>query len=266
MARDLQLTPAPWQTACALSKPQILPPPPVFLTSPQTLPPKGKGCPSRGPHIPAGVGRHGRAERAMSDRRGGSAASSTRSIRARSRTATATASATCAGIRRRLDYLHWLGVDAIWISPIYPSPMADFGYDVADYCDVDPLFGTLADFDALVADAHARGMKVILDFVPNHTSDQHPWFAESRASRDNPKRDWYIWRDPAPGRRAAQQLARQLRRPRLDVRRGDRPVLLPRLPAASSPTSTGATPRCARRCTTCCASGSTAASTASAST
>ena len=100
-----------------------------------------------------------------------------------------------AGIRRRLDYLKGLGVDAVWVSPIYPSPMADFGYDVADYCGVDPLFGTLADFDALIADAHARGLKLILDFVPNHTSDRHPWFLESRSSRMNAKRDWYIWRD-----------------------------------------------------------------------
>jgi len=100
-----------------------------------------------------------------------------------------------AGIRRRLDYLDGLGVDAVWISPIYPSPMADFGYDVADYCGVDPLFGTLADFDALVTEAHARGLKVILDFVPNHTSDRHPWFLDSRSSRESAKRDWYIWRD-----------------------------------------------------------------------
>ncbi len=103
-----------------------------------------------------------------------------------------------AGIRRRLDHLVWLGVDAMWISPIYPSPMADAGYDVADYCGVDSIFGSIADFDHLLAEAHARGLKVILDFVPNHSSDHHPWFAESRASRDNPKRDWYIWRDPAP--------------------------------------------------------------------
>jgi len=103
------------------------------------------------------------------------------------------------GILRRLDYLVALGVDAVWISPFYPSPMADFGYDVADYCAVDPLFGTLADFDALLQSAHARGLRVILDFVPNHTSDQHPWFLESRSSRDNPKRDWYLWHDPAPG-------------------------------------------------------------------
>lgn len=102
------------------------------------------------------------------------------------------------GIRSRLDYLVDLGIDAIWLSPIFPSPMADFGYDVADYCDIHPLFGTLADFDALVADAHRRNLKIILDFVPNHTSDQHPWFIESRSSRDNPRRDWYIWRDPAP--------------------------------------------------------------------
>jgi alpha-glucosidase len=102
------------------------------------------------------------------------------------------------GIRRRLDYLTWLGVDAFWISPIYPAPMADFGYDISDYRGVDPLFGTLADFDRLIGDAHTRGLKLILDFVPNHTSDQHPWFVESRSSRGSPKRDWYLWRDPAP--------------------------------------------------------------------
>src|SRR3954471_3942996 len=102
------------------------------------------------------------------------------------------------GITARLDHLAWLGVDALWVSPIYPSPMADFGYDVADYCAIDPLFGTMADFDRLVAQAHQRGLKVILDFVPNHTSDQHPWFVESRSSQDNPKRDWYLWRDPKP--------------------------------------------------------------------
>jgi alpha-glucosidase len=101
-----------------------------------------------------------------------------------------------AGILRRLDHLAALGVDAIWLSPIFPSPMADFGYDVADYCDVDPMFGDLAAFDALLGEVHARSMKLMLDFVPNHTSDQHPWFIESRASRDSPKRDWYIWRDP----------------------------------------------------------------------
>jgi alpha-glucosidase len=103
-----------------------------------------------------------------------------------------------AGITGRLDYLAWLGVDAVWISPIFTSPMADFGYDVADYCGIDPIFGTLEDFDALVAQAHERDLKVILDFVPNHTSDQHPWFLESRSSRDAARRDWYIWREPGP--------------------------------------------------------------------
>ena len=102
------------------------------------------------------------------------------------------------GIEARLDYLVELGVDAIWISPIYPSPMADFGYDVADYTGIDPLFGTLADFDALLGQAHAKGLKVLLDFVPNHSSDQHPWFIASRSSRADPKRDWYIWRDAKP--------------------------------------------------------------------
>ncbi len=103
-----------------------------------------------------------------------------------------------AGIIEHLDYLVELGVDAVWLSPIYPSPMADFGYDVANYVEVDPLFGTLADFDRLVAEGHRRGLRIILDFVPNHTSDQHPWFKEARSSRDNPYRDWYLWRDPAP--------------------------------------------------------------------
>jgi glycosidase len=101
------------------------------------------------------------------------------------------------GIEQRLDYLVSLGVEAIWISPIYPSPMVDFGYDVADYCDVDPRFGNLADLDDLLMQAHRRGLKILLDFVPNHTSDQHPWFVESRSSQENQKRDWYIWRDPA---------------------------------------------------------------------
>ncbi|WP_158788879.1 alpha-amylase family glycosyl hydrolase [Granulicella sp. L46] len=101
------------------------------------------------------------------------------------------------GITARLDYLKGLGVDAVWISPIFPSPMADFGYDVSDYTGVDPLFGTMKDFDVLLAAAHAKGLRVILDFVPNHTSDQHPWFVESRSSRTNAKRDWYLWHDAA---------------------------------------------------------------------
>jgi len=110
-----------------------------------------------------------------------------------------------AGIIAHLDYLRGgpdaLGVDAIWLSPIYPSPAYDFGYDVADYEAVDPIFGDLADFDRLVTEAHQRGLRVVMDLVMNHTSHQHPWFLESRSSRDNPKRDWYIWRDAAPGGR-----------------------------------------------------------------
>ena len=99
------------------------------------------------------------------------------------------------GIASRVDYLHDLGIGAIWITPMYPSPLVDFGYDVADYAAIDPLYGTMADFDHLVAEAKKRNIRVIMDFVPNHTSDEHAWFKESRSSRTNPKRDWYIWRD-----------------------------------------------------------------------
>ncbi|MBO1078809.1 alpha-amylase family glycosyl hydrolase [Roseomonas haemaphysalidis] len=103
------------------------------------------------------------------------------------------------GIAARLDHLSALGVQALWLSPIQPSPMADFGYDVSDYRGIDPLFGTLDDFDHLLQHAHARGLKLILDFVPNHSSDRHPWFLDSCSGRHSAKRDWYIWRDPAPG-------------------------------------------------------------------
>jgi alpha-glucosidase len=102
------------------------------------------------------------------------------------------------GIVQRLPHLTELGIDALWISPIFVSPMADFGYDIADYTAIDPIFGAMQDFDDLVTSAHAHGLKVVLDLVPNHTSDQHPWFKESRSSRDNARRDWYLWRDPAP--------------------------------------------------------------------
>ena len=104
-----------------------------------------------------------------------------------------------AGLIARLDYLTGLGVDAIWLSPIFSSPMADFGYDVSDHTAVDPLFGDLAAFRELVSQVHSRGLKIILDYIPNHTSDQHVWFLESRASRTAAKRDWYVWRDPGPG-------------------------------------------------------------------
>jgi alpha-glucosidase len=99
------------------------------------------------------------------------------------------------GITQKLDYIHELGMDAIWICPFYPSPMVDFGYDVKDYLNIDPLFGTLADFDQLVAEAHKRNIKVIIDMVFNHTSEEHPWFIEAQKSKDNPKRNWYVWRD-----------------------------------------------------------------------
>jgi alpha-glucosidase len=102
------------------------------------------------------------------------------------------------GITTRLDYLRDLGVDAIWLSPIYTSPQADFGYDVANYVDIDPMFGNLSDYDRLIREAHKRKIRVIMDLVLNHTSDEHPWFVESRKSRNNPYRDWYIWRDPSP--------------------------------------------------------------------
>ena len=102
------------------------------------------------------------------------------------------------GITERLGYLADLGVDAVWISPFYPSPGADGGYDVADYCGVDPLYGDLAAFDRLVARAHGLGLRVVVDWVPNHSSDRHPWFCESRASRDTSRRDWYVWRDATP--------------------------------------------------------------------
>jgi alpha-glucosidase len=102
------------------------------------------------------------------------------------------------GITSKLDYLQWLGVEGVWVSPFFKSPMADFGYDVSDYCDVAPIFGTMADFERLREEAHKRDLKLILDFVPNHTSEEHPWFVESSSSRDNPKREWYIWRDAKP--------------------------------------------------------------------
>ena len=133
----------------------------------------------------------------ISTRIGGGTVFFIRSTRARFRISNGDGVGDIRGIIQRLPYLQSLGVDAIWLSPIFPSPMADFGYDISDYTGIDPLFGAMDDFDALVDAAHASGLKVILDLVPNHTSDQHPWFIESRRSRDNPKRDWYIWRDPA---------------------------------------------------------------------
>ncbi len=140
-----------------------------------------------------------------------------------------------AGMSSRLPYLAELGVDAVWVSPIYPSPMADFGYDVADYCNIDPMFGTLADFKQFADRAHGLGMKVLLDFVPNHSSDRHPWFEESRSSRDNPKRDWYLWRDPAPGGGSRPTTGRAAwGEVRVGMGRAYRPVLLSRVPARTA--------------------------------
>ena len=102
------------------------------------------------------------------------------------------------GITEKLDYIAKLGADIVWISPFFTSPMKDFGYDISNYCDVDPIFGTLADFDALIAKAHGLGIKIMIDQVMSHTAEAHPWFAESRKSRDNPKADWYVWADPLP--------------------------------------------------------------------
>ncbi|HMF54487.1 MAG TPA: alpha-amylase family glycosyl hydrolase, partial [Edaphobacter sp.] len=102
------------------------------------------------------------------------------------------------GVTSRLDYLQWLGIDAIWISPIYPSPQVDFGYDISDYTNIDSQYGTLTDFDDLLSEAGKRGIRILMDMVMNHTSDQHPWFLEARSSRDNPRRDWYVWHDGRP--------------------------------------------------------------------
>src|SRR5690349_13452127 len=103
------------------------------------------------------------------------------------------------GIIQRLDHLAGLGVDVLWLSPVYPSPQDDNGYDISDYQDIDPVFGTLADFDELLSEVHGRGMRLLMDLVVNHSSDEHPWFVESRSGKDSPKRDWYWWRPPREG-------------------------------------------------------------------
>ena len=153
----------------------------------------------RYPRIVATLRRRERRRRPERGRRsGGTARSSTRSIPARIRTATATASVTCAASPHRLDHLAWLGVRAIWLSPVTVSPNADFGYDVADYYDVTRASARSPTSTRSSPRPPTRGIGVLMDLVPNHTSDQHPWFEMSRSSRDNPKRDWYVWADPAP--------------------------------------------------------------------
>ena len=121
------------------------------------------------------------------------------------------------GVAQRVGHIAALGVDAVWLSPFFKSPMADMGYDVSDYRAVDPTFGTLEDFDALVAELHRHGLKLIIDQVLSHSSDRHPWFIESRASRANPRADWYVWADPEAGRHGAEQLALGVRRPGLGM-------------------------------------------------
>ena len=171
------------------------------------------------------------------------------------------------GLARHLDDLAWLGVDAVWLSPIFLSPMADYGYDVADYCEVDPLFGTLSDLDHLVSELHDRGMRLLLDCVPNHTSSQHPWFVEQPVVDGQPPRDWYVWRDPAEdGGPPNNWIAAFTGKPAwtLDEATGQYYLhcFLPEQPDLNwaNPRGRG------RRCTTSCGSGSTEASTASAST
>ena len=166
-----------------------------------------------------------------------------------------------AGIIAHLDHLEWLGIDAIWLSPVFTSPMVDHGYDVADYCDIDPIFGDLEAFDRLVAEAHARNIRVVLDWVPNHTSDQHPWFVESRSSIDSPTRDWYVWREGDPDTPPNNWQAALLEGPGLDLGRADRRRGISTCSPRTSPTSTGRTTRSAMRCSTRCGSGSIAGST-----
>ena len=206
-------------------------------------------------------------QRAWPTASGGSTGSSIRSIRVRSRIATATASATCNGIRARLDYLRWLGVDAVWISPIYPSPMADFGYDVADYRGIDPLFGTLDGFrpaDRRGACARHEGhprLRAEPHLRPASLVPRKPRFAATTRSATGTSG---ATGTPTAGRPTTGSRISAARPGRCDD--AHRPILSAHASCASSRTSTGATRTCARPCTTCCASGSTAASTAFAST
>ena len=134
------------------------------------------------------------------------------------------------GIIEHLDHLEWLGIDGIWLSPVTVSPNADWGYDVSDFCAIAPEFGTLADFDRLVAEAGERGIRVLMDIVPNHTSDRHPWFIDARSSRDGSPSGLVCVGRRRGGRGTAEQLGQQLRRPGVDARRDHRAVLLPQPP------------------------------------
>ena len=170
------------------------------------------------------------------------------------------------GLIARLDYLEWLGVDGIWLNPTMPSPNADWGYDVSDYRSVHPELGTLDDLDRLIAEAARRGIRILLDLVPNHTSDRHPWFLDSRSSRDSAHRDWYVWADRRCRRLAAERLDERLRRACLDARPGDEPVVPAPVPGRAAGPQLVERGRPRRRSTRFSASGSTAASRGSAST
>ena len=169
------------------------------------------------------------------------------------------------GIRSKLDYLEWLGVDGLWLNPINPSPNKDWGYDVSDYRDVHPDLGDMATLERLVEEAGERGIRILLDIVPNHSSDRHPWFADSRSSREARYRDWYVWADGKDGR-AAEQLAERLRRADLDASTRRQASGTCTTSCRNSPTSTGGRTRSGTRSTTFSVSGSTGASPASAST
>jgi len=140
------------------------------------------------------------------------------------------------GITEKLDYIASLGVAGIWISPFFKSPMADFGYDVSDYRDIDPMFGTMQDFDEMLAGMHKRGLKLIVDLVLNHTSVKHPWFDESRKNKTNPKADWYVWVDPKPDGTPPNNWLSVFGGPRLALRHQARAILPAYLPAGTAGT------------------------------
>ena len=170
------------------------------------------------------------------------------------------------GIVSKLDHLARLGITGVWLSPVTCSPNRDWGYDVSDYRDIDPAFGTLDDLDTLVREAGERGIRILMDLVPNHTSDQHAWFVDALSGRDSAHRDYYVWADPKPDGGPPNNWVEHLRRPGLGARRGQRPVLPAQLRGGRSRTSTGGTRTCGASSTTSCASGGTAAWPGSAST
>ena len=170
------------------------------------------------------------------------------------------------GLTQRLDYLHWLGIDCLWLLPFYRSPLRDGGYDISDYFSILPEYGDLADAVTLIEEAHHRGIRVIADMVMNHTSDEHPWFIESRQNQTNPKADWYVWGDDDHQWSGGPDHLRRHREVELDLRPRPGASTTGTGSSVTSPTSTSTTPRSRRRCSTSSASGSTSDSTASGST